>query len=161
MKVTITMGSTSDLDIMKDAAEPLKHFAIPHDLRILSAHRTPDEVARFAKNARLNGIRVIIAGAGGAAHLPGMIAAYTELPVIGVPVPRAPLNGNDALLSIVQMPKGIPVATVAIGNAYNAGILAIQMLALDDDALLKHLIAYKTRLRESVIADDRRVTNEV
>jgi 5-(carboxyamino)imidazole ribonucleotide mutase len=118
--VAVVMGSDSDYPTMKAAVEALADFGIAAEPAIVSAHRTPQEVADFAEKARRRGVRVIIAGAGGAAHLPGMIAAYTELPVIGVPVPIGPLQGEDALLSIVQMPKGVPVATVAIGNAWNA-----------------------------------------
>lgn len=158
--VVIAMGSKSDLDIMSKAATALETFAIPHSMRILSAHRTPHEVAQFATSARSAGVRVIIAGAGGAAHLPGMLAAFTELPIIGVPVPLPPLHGNDALLSIVQMPRGIPVATVAIGNAFNAGILAAQMLALSDDALFERLVHWRKKLRDDVIADDTTVASQ-
>ncbi len=153
-QVIIAMGSKSDVDVMRNAATALETFAISHRCRILSAHRTPDEVAQFAKSARSNGVRVIIAGAGGAAHLPGMLAAFTELPVIGVPIPFAPLNGSDALLSIVQMPRGIPVATVAIGNSFNAGILAAQILAVSDDALFDRLVHWRRKLRDDIIADD-------
>ncbi|MBW2736797.1 MAG: 5-(carboxyamino)imidazole ribonucleotide mutase, partial [Deltaproteobacteria bacterium] len=123
-KVSVIMGSDSDYPVMKAAAEALEALEVPSEVRIISAHRTPQEMADFAREARGRGIGVIIAGAGGAAHLPGMVAAQTELPVIGVPVPMGHLQGQDALLSIVQMPKGVPVATVAIGNAYNAGLLA-------------------------------------
>ena len=128
-RVSIVMGSDSDLSVMKDAAETLERFGVPYEISIVSAHRTPEDLSSFAKSARRRGIQVVIAGAGGAAHLPGMVAAHTELPVVGVPVPMGPLQGQDALLSIVQMPKGVPVATVAIGNATNAGILAVQILA--------------------------------
>lgn len=155
-RVAIVMGSESDLEIMKGATEALDGFDISHHVDILSAHRTPDEMAEFAKNAAKNGIQVIIAGAGGAAHLPGMIASYTELPVIGVPVPLAALNGQDSLLSIVQMPKGVPVATVAIGNAYNAGLLAAQILASGgkspDEGLQKKMKSYKEGLRKKIQA---------
>jgi len=151
LKVAIVMGSKSDLETMKAAQDALVQFGLSSDLKILSAHRTPDEVAEFARNARKNGIGVIIAGAGGAAHLPGMIAAVTELPVIGVPVPIGPLAGQDALLSIVQMPKGIPVATVAIGNAWNAGILATQILGQSDPILLDKLASYKEEMRQIVL----------
>lgn len=150
------MGSDSDLSIMKPAAEALQHFGISFKLQILSAHRTPHEVAQFAEAARESGVRVIIAGAGGSAHLPGMVASYTELPVIGVPVPMGTLKGHDALLSIVQMPKGIPVATVAIGNAWNAGILAAQMLGAADskggNKLLDNVKQYKKKMRSDVMA---------
>ena len=150
-KVTVTMGSDSDWGVMKDASEALELFKVPFEVSVLSAHRTPEEVAQFAKSARERGIRVIIAGAGGAAHLPGMIAAYTELPVIGVPVPLGTLSGQDALYSIVQMPKGVPVATVAIGNAFNAGVLAVQILgASGTGALLDQVADYKKKLRIQV-----------
>lgn len=150
-RVAIVMGSTSDLPTMKAAAEALQPFGIAYEMKVVSAHRTPHEVAEFATSARRRGIRVVIAGAGGAAHLPGMVAAYTELPVIGVPVPIGTLQGQDALLSIVQMPRGVPVATVAIGNAWNAGILAAQILGAADDAILDRLAAYKQELRRKVM----------
>ena len=126
--VAIVMGSDSDLSVMRGAARALDHAGIGYVMKIISAHRTPDEMARFARGARKKGIRVIIAGAGGAAHLPGMIAAHTELPVIGVPVPIGELQGIDALLSVLQMPKGVPVATVPIGDARGAGLLAARIL---------------------------------
>lgn len=151
--IAITMGSESDLPIMQEAAKALDLLAIEYSITVLSAHRTPEEVANFAKSARANNIAVIIAGAGGAAHLPGMIAAYTELPVIGVPIPLAPLNGQDSLLSIVQMPKGVPVATVSIGNAWNAGILAAQILGASqkDGTILQRILEYKKELRRQVV----------
>jgi 5-(carboxyamino)imidazole ribonucleotide mutase len=127
--IAVLMGSNSDLPTMQAAQQVLEQFGVPHEVKVLSAHRTPEEMAEFARKAREQGYRVLIAGAGGAAHLPGMIAAHTTLPVIGVPVPHGVLQGQDALLSIVQMPKGVPVATVAIGNAFNAGLLAVQILA--------------------------------
>lgn len=151
-KVAIAMGSDSDFATMKEAARALESFGIEYVMKILSAHRTPEEVASFARDARKSGYKAIIAGAGGAAHLPGMIAAYTEVAVIGVPVPIGPLQGEDALLSIVQMPKGVPVATVAIGNAWNAGVLAAQILACGDDALFNKLTAYKAQMRSEVVA---------
>lgn len=152
--VAIVMGSDSDFPVMKDAVAALKDFGVPCEVSIVSAHRTPKEMARFAEGARGRGIRVVIAGAGGAAHLPGMVASVTELPVIGVPVAIGPLEGQDALLSIVQMPKGVPVATVAIGNAYNAGILATQILGAGTGApkLLDRVAKYKRGLRKSVLA---------
>ena len=128
--VGIVMGSDSDLGFMSQAAEALEKFRIPYELRIVSAHRTPDLVMAYGGSARSRSLRVIIAGAGGAAHLPGMMAAHTTLPVIGVPVPHGPLQGTDALYSIVQMPKGVPVATMAIGGAWNAGVMAAQILSL-------------------------------
>lgn len=151
--VGIVMGSESDLSVMREAAEALKAFEIPYSIQIVSAHRTPREVATYADHAAASGIRVIIAGAGGAAHLPGMVAAHTHLPVIGVPVPIGALKGMDALLSIVQMPKGIPVATVAIGNAWNAGVLAAQILASSNaPALSEKLLKYKSSMRKKVLA---------
>jgi 5-(carboxyamino)imidazole ribonucleotide mutase len=144
--VGIIMGSDSDLPTMQAAADVCRAFGVPFELRVVSAHRTPDDMAGYAKNAHLRGLRVIIAGAGGAAHLPGMVAAYTPLPVIGVPVPSKALSGLDSLLSIVQMPGGVPVATVAIGQAQNAGLLAVQILAASDSALRDQVIAYKQRL---------------
>ena len=150
--VSIIMGSDSDHSVMKAALDALSHFEIPAEISVISAHRTPHEVATFAEGARARGIRVIIAGAGGAAHLPGMVAAYTELPVIGVPVPIGPLQGEDALLSIVQMPKGVPVATVAIGNAWNAGVLAAQILGAGDAQILDKICQYKAEMRAEVLA---------
>lgn len=154
--VAIIMGSDSDYPVMKEAEEVLKEFKIPYELKIVSAHRTPDEMYDFAKSALKNGLRVIIAGAGGAAHLPGMVASLTELPVIGVPVANSALDGEDSLLSIVQMPKGVPVATVAINNAYNAGLLAVQILGAGgskkDDEILKKVTRFKQSLREKVLA---------
>lgn len=142
-KIAIVMGSDSDLPVMKEAIEVCEHFQLGYEVRILSAHRTPERMMQYAQSAYENGIRVIIAGAGGAAHLPGMVAALTALPVIGVPVPSRYLQGVDSLYSIVQMPKGIPVATVAIGNAYNAGLLAIQILALQDPSLWERLQQFR------------------
>ncbi len=129
-KVGVIMGSSSDFEIMKGAIDVLRDFGVDVDYSIVSAHRTPDRMYEYARNARKNGYEVIIAGAGGAAHLPGMVAAMTDLPVIGVPVPSRYLNGLDSLLSIVQMPSGVPVATVAIGNSRNAGLLAIRILSV-------------------------------
>src|ERR671939_1285435 len=137
------MGSASDLPTLRPAAEVLERFGVPHELRVLSAHRTPDAMAAYAREAHTRGLRVLIAGAGGAAHLPGMLAANTPLPVIGVPVPTTALNGMDALLSIVQMPRGVPVATVAIGGGSNAGLLAVQILAGSDPDLLQRVLAHK------------------
>lgn len=156
VRVGIVMGSDSDLSVMKGAAEALDKFGIGYEMRVLSAHRCPDEAARFAKDARKRGIRVIIAGAGAAAHLAGAMAANSELPVIGVPIPTAPLQGTDSLLSTVQMPKGIPVATVAIGNSFNAGLLAVQILAAGvpegGEGLLDKFAAYKQEMRDAVLA---------
>ncbi|HEX4923603.1 MAG TPA: 5-(carboxyamino)imidazole ribonucleotide mutase [Bdellovibrionales bacterium] len=150
--VAIIMGSESDLPVMKEAGEALKKLGLDYEMSVVSAHRTPHEVVKFGENARARGIRVIIAGAGGAAHLPGMMASFTELPVIGVPIPVGPLQGQDALHSIVQMPKGVPVATVAIGNAWNAGILAAQILGAADSLLLDRVATYKKELRDAVVA---------
>ncbi len=148
--VGIVMGSDSDLPTLQPAAEALREFGIPHEVRVVSAHRTPRDMARYAETAERRGLRVIVAGAGGAAHLPGMLASHTVLPVIGVPVPSRNLNGLDSLLSIVQMPGGIPVATVAIGGGRNAGLLAAQILATHDPALRTRLRAFRARLaRES------------
>jgi 5-(carboxyamino)imidazole ribonucleotide mutase len=145
-KVGIIMGSDSDLPVMREAADVLQEFGIPFELKIVSAHRTPDDMAEYGKTAHERGIRVIIAGAGGAAHLPGMTASYSPLPVIGVPVPSKHLSGLDSLYSIVQMPSGVPVATVAIGGAKNAGILAAQILATADSELMEKIVAYKNHL---------------
>jgi 5-(carboxyamino)imidazole ribonucleotide mutase len=151
-QVAIIMGSDSDLPVMQGAADALRELGVRYEMSIVSAHRTPREMARFAEGARARGIRVVIAGAGGAAHLPGMVAAHTPLPVIGVPVPVGNLQGQDALLSIVQMPKGVPVATVAIGNAFNAGLLAVEILgAGGDDNLLDRMERYKEGLRQMVL----------
>ncbi len=144
------MGSESDLPVLEDAARILRTFEVPYESRVLSAHRTPEVMADYGRSVHERGIRVLIAGAGGAAHLPGMLAAYTPLPVIGVPIPTRNLNGLDSLLSIVQMPSGVPVATVAIGNATNAGILAVQILAVSDAALLDKVLAYKAELIDKV-----------
>ena len=143
--IAICMGSQSDWSVMKNAADMLAQFEIPHEIKVISAHRTPERLTKFAKNAHLNGFGIIIAGAGGAAHLPGMIAANTHLPVLGVPVNATTLNGFDSLLSIVQMPSGIPVGTLAIGvpGATNAALLAIQILALSDLALSKKFISWR------------------
>jgi 5-(carboxyamino)imidazole ribonucleotide mutase len=148
--VSIIMGSTSDLPVMDKAAKLLDEFEIPFEINALSAHRTPKEVEEFATNAQQNGIKVIIAAAGMAAHLPGVIAAQTTVPVIGVPI-NATLDGIDALLAIVQMPPGIPVATVGINAAQNAGILALQMLAVGDPALQAKLANYKVGLKDKIV----------
>jgi 5-(carboxyamino)imidazole ribonucleotide mutase len=143
--VGIIMGSRSDADTMRAAAEVLDQFGVPHEFTVVSAHRTPDLMFRYAEEAAGRGLHVIIAGAGGAAHLPGMVAAKTRLPVIGVPVQSKALNGLDSLLSIVQMPRGIPVATVAIGNSANAALLAVRILAVTDPALAIALDAFHER----------------
>lgn len=147
--VSIIMGSTSDLPVMEKAAKVLDDFHIPFEINALSAHRTPDEVAEFAKNAKSRGIKVIIAAAGMAAHLGGVIASMTTLPVIGVPI-KSSLEGLDSLLSIVQMPPGIPVATVGINGAMNAAILAVQILALSDNLIAEKLETYKTALKSKI-----------
>lgn len=149
-QIGIIMGSDSDLPTMQAAIAVCEDFGIPAEVAIVSAHRTPDRMVDYAKTAVDRGLKVIIAGAGGAAHLPGMVAALTPLPVIGVPVTTRQLNGVDSLYSIVQMPGGIPVATVAIGNAKNAGLLAVQMLAAHDPDLLAQVQAYRDSLREMV-----------
>ncbi|MQL78824.1 hypothetical protein Taro_011262 [Colocasia esculenta] len=159
-RVTIIMGSDSDLPIMKDAAEVLKAFHVPFEITIVSAHRTPERMYSFALSAKDRGIRAIIAGAGGAAHLPGMVASLTTLPVIGVPVKTAAMNGVDSLLSIVQMPKGVPVATVAIGNAANAALLAIKILAVGDSSLWDRLSKYQEDMKESVLTKAEKLEGE-
>ena len=149
--VGLIMGSESDWKVMADAAALLSDFGVAFEAAVVSAHRTPDLLAEYASSARRRGLAVIIAGAGGAAHLPGMVAAFTELPVIGVPVPVGPLQGEDALLSIVQMPRGVPVATVAIGGAFNAGLLAVQILgASGAPKLLDQVRRFKDELAASV-----------
>lgn len=150
--ISIIMGSDSDLPIMEGAIAICEEFGIQTEVAILSAHRTPERMVEYAQQAHQRGIKVIIAGAGGAAHLPGMVASLTPLPVIGVPVPSRYLQGLDSLYSIVQMPAGIPVATVAIGNATNAGILAVQILATQQPELLEKVQKYRQNLCETVIA---------
>src|SRR5689334_21165886 len=151
-QVSIVMGSDSDLEIMREAGKALESFGIEYEIDVTSAHRSPDRTAEFARQAAPRGIRVIIAGAGGAAHLAGVIAAHTTLPVIGVPIPSTSLNGMDSLLSTVQMPAGIPVATVAIGKpgATNAGILAAQIIGVGDAGIAKKLDAHKDKLAKGV-----------
>ena len=155
--VGLAMGSESDWPTMEAAADVLRDFGVPFEARVLSAHRTPDAMRDYARTAAERGLRVIVAGAGGAAHLPGMIAASTTLPVVGVPVATRNLNGLDSLLSIVQMPGGVPVATVGIGQAGNAGLLAVQVLATSDDRLADRLREHKRELEEKVAAMDARV----
>jgi 5-(carboxyamino)imidazole ribonucleotide mutase len=150
-KVAIIMGSDSDWPTMSDAAVILDQFLITYQVSVISAHRMPDEMAAFAKGAIAKNLKVIIAGAGGAAHLPGMVAALTTLPVIGVPVALKQLNGLDSLLSIAQMPAGVPVATVGIGNAKNAGLLAARILALSDEKVANKLKVYKSKIRLDAI----------
>ncbi|MBQ1333869.1 MAG: 5-(carboxyamino)imidazole ribonucleotide mutase [Clostridia bacterium] len=159
--VAIVMGSDSDLPVVKKSVEILKKFDVPFTVRVISAHRTPDEARTFAASAKDEGIGVIIAAAGKAAHLGGVIAAYTPLPVIGLPIKSSTLDGLDSLLSIVQMPKGVPVATVAIDGAQNAALLAVQMLALSDDALMKKIEAYKEEMKEEVINKDKTIMKRV
>ncbi|SHF03804.1 5-(carboxyamino)imidazole ribonucleotide mutase [Mariniphaga anaerophila] len=149
-KVSIIMGSTSDLDVMAKAAKLLDEFEIPFEMNALSAHRTPEEVEIFAKNAKDRGVKVIIAGAGMAAHLPGVIAAMTPLPVIGVPI-KASLEGFDSIMSIIQMPPGIPVASVAVNGAMNAAILAVQIMATGDAELMEKMVDYKESLKQKIV----------
>ena len=156
-KVGIVMGSDSDLSVMSKAAEILDKFGIDYEMTIISAHREPDEFFEYASNAEEKGFKVIIAGAGMAAHLPGMCAAIFSMPVIGVPMHTSSLGGRDSLYSIVQMPSGIPVATVAINGGANAGILAVKMLAMSDDALLEKLKEYKDELKDGVVAKAKRL----
>ncbi|MCW2664605.1 MAG: purE [Mycobacterium sp.] len=153
-RVGVIMGSDSDWSVMADAAEALAEFDIPAEVRVVSAHRTPQVMFDYARTAAERGLEVIIAGAGGAAHLPGMVASATPLPVIGVPVPLARLDGLDSLLSIVQMPAGVPVATVSIGGARNAGLLAVRILASSDAALRARIVAFNEQLAETVHAKD-------
>ncbi len=158
--VGIIMGSDSDLPTMRAAADMLEELGVAYEIDIVSAHRTPEKLHDYASSAESRGLGVIIAGAGGAAHLPGMVAAMSLLPVIGVPVSATKLEGMDALLSIVQMPAGVPVATVAIDNAANAGILAAQMIAIGDIELRERLRAYKLGLRDKVLEKSRAVRGE-
>ena len=156
--VGVVGGSRSDFPVLEQATALLDQLGVPSELRVVSAHRSPDLLYRYAEGARARGIRVIIAGAGGAAHLPGMLAAKTTLPVIGVPMPTKALDGLDSLLSIVQMPRGIPVATVAIGNGENAALLAVEILALGDPALVARLEAYRADLTRMVTEDPTNAT---
>ena len=156
-RVGVVMGSDSDLPCMHKAVEMLETFGVAHEVRVLSAHRTPLAMTEYAQQAEARGLQVVIAGAGGAAHLPGMVAALTTLPVIGVPVSSKALSGVDSLYSIVQMPAGIPVATVAIGNGANAGLLAAQILATADSALAARLAEYRQSLHDQVAAKDARL----
>ena len=152
-RVGVVGGSRSDFPVLEAAVEVLDELGVPSELRVVSAHRTPDQLFRYAETAHKRGIRVIVAGAGGAAHLPGMLAAKTMLPVIGVPIPTKQLGGLDSLLSIVQMPRGIPVATVAIGNAANAGLLAAAILAISDEDLARRLAGWRERQTATVLDD--------
>jgi 5-(carboxyamino)imidazole ribonucleotide mutase len=155
-QVGIIMGSKSDLPVMQKAIDVLKEFGIGSDVQIVSAHRTPEVMFEYAKNARTNGIKVIIAGAGGAAHLPGMVASISTLPIIGVPIKsRNSIDGWDSILSILQMPEGVPVATVALNGASNAGIIAAQILGIEDAEISKKLTQYKENLKEKVIKTNK------
>ncbi len=153
--VAVVMGSASDLPVMSPAAEVLSEFGVGCEVRVVSAHRTPDHLLRYGHEAKERGLRVLIAGAGGAAHLPGMLASVTSLPVIGVPVALERLDGLDSLLSIVQMPRGVPVATMAVNGAANAGLLAVRILALGDPALADKVRAHRDRLAEDAREQDR------
>jgi 5-(carboxyamino)imidazole ribonucleotide mutase len=154
------MGSDSDLKVMQGAIDALGEFDVAHEVRVVSAHRTPDVMTEYARSAASRGLRVIIAGAGGAAHLPGMVAAMTPLPVIGVPVALGNLDGEDSLLSIVQMPAGVPVATVAIDNARNAGLLAVRILATSDDGLREQMERFQVALSDAVREKDKNVRKQ-
>jgi 5-(carboxyamino)imidazole ribonucleotide mutase len=159
--VSIIMGSDSDLPVMQKAADVLDVLKVPYEMTIVSAHRTPDRMFQFAKTAHTRGIQVVIAGAGGAAHLPGMVAALSPLPVIGVPVKSSnSIDGWDSILSILQMPEGVPVATVALNAARNAGILAAQMLATADAPLLQRIIDYKTDLEHTVLQKAKKMEEQ-
>lgn len=155
--VGIVMGSDSDWPVMQAAAEALTDFGIPYEADVVSAHRMPEDMVRYGREAHTRGLRVVIAGAGGAAHLPGMLASLTPLPVIGVPVPLKHLDGMDSLLSIVQMPAGVPVATVSIGGARNAGLLAARILSVADPLLLERMVSFQSELRAVALAKGERV----
>ena len=158
--VGIVMGSDSDWPTMNPAAEALDEFGIAYEADVVSAHRMPEEMVRYGREAHTRGLRCIIAGAGGAAHLPGMLAALTPLPVIGVPVPLKYLDGMDSLLSIVQMPAGVPVATVAIGGARNAGLLAVRILGASDPGLIDKMVSFQQNLRQTALAKGERVREQ-
>lgn len=160
-KVGILMGSDSDLPVMQEAAEVLKKFGVDLEMTVISAHRTPERAIEYAKTAAERGLSVIIAGAGGAAHLPGIIAALTPLPVIGLPVQSKSLNGLDSLLSIVQMPKGIPVATVAINGGANAGLLALQIIGVADLSVRKAMVDYKEAMKKEVAEKAKKVESSI
>ncbi len=157
--VGIIMGSDSDLPAMEEAAKICLEFGVPYEMKITSAHRTPNFMAKYSSTAHKRGIKVIIAGAGGAAHLPGMAASHSPLPVIGVPIRTKALDGLDSLLSIAQMPGGVPVATVGIGNGKNAGLLAVQILALNDKNLFKKIVTYKKNLEKESLAKNKKLKN--
>ena len=159
-RVGIVMGSSSDLDVMREASEALTELEVAHELQVVSAHRTPERMFAYGREAAGRGLAAIIAGAGGAAHLPGMLAALTPLPVIGVPVPLGRLDGLDSLLSIVQMPRGVPVATVAIGGARNAGLLAARLLAVHDPELRGRLEALAREAEEHVVRQNLELTGD-
>lgn len=159
--VGVVMGSDSDWSVMSDAAQALKEFGIEYEVEVLSAHRTPEKMIEWGKSAAARGIKVVIAGAGGAAHLPGMLASVTTLPVIGVPVPLSKLDGMDSLLSIVQMPAGIPVATVSIGGAKNAGILAARILSTSNDSIQEKLVEYGNSLAALVEEKNNLLQQEI
>ncbi|MCM1226288.1 MAG: 5-(carboxyamino)imidazole ribonucleotide mutase [Clostridium sp.] len=160
-KVAVIMGSDSDLPIVKGAVLKLKEFGVPYEVHVMSAHRTPEQAAEFSANAEKNGFGVIISAAGKAAHLGGVLAAHTVLPVIGIPIKSSALDGLDALLATVQMPSGIPVATVAIDGSANAAILAVQMLALSDNELAKKLHDMKTKMANDVIVKDKKISEDI
>jgi 5-(carboxyamino)imidazole ribonucleotide mutase len=157
--VGIIMGSDSDWPTLKAAAEACAEFDVPHEVRVVSAHRTPMDMAKYASSAQKRGLKVIIAGAGGAAHLPGMVASLTPLPVIGVPIESKALKGMDSLLSIVQMPAGVPVATVAIGNGRNAGLLAVKILATSNPKLQEKIVSFKQRMAEESRAKNKNLVS--
>ena len=159
--VGIIMGSDSDWPIMKAATEALDAFGLGHEVRVISAHRTPAVAAKYASSAVKRGLRVLIAGAGGAAHLAGVLAAHTPLPIIGVPISATKLQGMDALLATVQMPSGVPVATVAVGGAKNAALLAVQILGAGDDKLRAKMVDYKADMAKKVVARDRKLQTEI
>ena len=160
-EVAVIMGSASDWETMKHACEMLDQFEVPYMKQVISAHRTPELMGEFAHSARANGLKVIIAGAGGAAHLPGMVAAQTTLPVIGIPMKGGAMDGLDALLATVQMPSGIPVATVALNGAKNAAWLAAEILALSDDALAEKLEAERVAMAQQIAAKEEKLQNEL
>ena len=159
--VAVVMGSSSDLPVMQGAVEMLERFDVPHEVRVVSAHRTPREMLAFGQDAAGRGVKVIVAGAGGAAHLPGMLASVTPLPVIGVPVALSQLDGLDSLLSIVQMPKGVPVATVAVNGSRNAGLLAVRILGLGDPDLADRMVAFQEEIASDARAQDKDVSEGV
>ncbi|UER53735.1 5-(carboxyamino)imidazole ribonucleotide mutase [Kineosporiaceae bacterium SCSIO 59966] len=160
-RVGVVMGSDSDWPVMEAAATALAEFGVPHEVDVVSAHRMPVEMIAYGRDAAGRGLQVIVAGAGGAAHLPGMLASVTPLPVIGVPVPLRHLDGLDSLLSIVQMPAGVPVATVSVGGARNAGLLAVRILAASDDALRERMAAFQAALREEAAAKGERLRSRL